>query len=392
MSNWDAFKFKLQYRSEEIHEDLIEIEAHRLSVNKLILPQAWIADLRRLHIVRFVHGTTAIEGNPLTEEQVARQLSDDTADRPPDQIYRQTENAQRVLSWIEKTFADAPRLSLRQILVMHRILTEGSDEHDNHPGRLRASGHEVTVGSPQFGGVHRSPPGGQVLKRLVDDFFDFIHSRAFNAENPVIQALAAHFYFVTLHPFGDGNGRTTRCIEAAVLFGGGYNTHGFYSLSNFFYRNRADYFRLLQETRTKHHYDLTEFLRFGLRGFREELEKINTYIRNQTNRLQYRELIRRCENERISERRRLLNGREAKLLHAILDVSQPPDPFSDEPAREASLEDLSTTLDALYGDKTDRTIHREITRLQELGFIRFSRDKSSDTLRVLTDFHAIARY
>jgi Fic family protein len=331
-SSFERFHFDVRVELGAIKDDLVAIEAHRLSINKLFLPPEWLRDLQRLFIVRSVHGTTAIEGNPLSEDDVARQLY--AGDKPSrkDQLHRQTANAFEAFKWIEREFASQRPIRFEDLLALHRLLTTESDHRDNTPGRLRESGHNVTVGSLDLGGVHRPPPGGPKLRALVDRFLDFINSAQFHEQHTVVQALVAHFYFVTLHPFGDGNGRTTRCIEAAILHGGKYNTYGFYSLSNFFYRNRDDYFRLLQETRTKYRYDLTHFVLFGVRGFREELERINAYVRNRIHRLQYRELIRRSLDKRVGKRRRLLNKREAEVLHQILDHTKPSDPFSNEPA------------------------------------------------------------
>ena len=390
MSTWDKFQFSLLFRSEAVRDELLNIEAYRLSLSKLHLPSDWRSDLQHLHIVRSVHGTTAIEGNPLTEDQIARQLSDPRRRRANDQVHRQIANAEAAFQWIEKQFATPRPIQIEDIRSMHRLLTQGSDEGDNEPGKMRTSGHNVTVGSPQLGGVHRPPPGGMAVSELTLQFVRFINSRKFEAENIVVRALVAHFYFVTLHPFGDGNGRTTRCIEAAILYAGGYNIHGFYSLSNFFYRNRDDYFRHLQEARTRHGYDLTEFLRFGLRGFREELERINTYVRNRTHRLHYREMIRRCREKKVGPRRRLLNEREAAVLHRLLDLTAPPDPFSDDPAQEATLDDVGLIFRELYHDKTQQTVNREFYRLSQLGFIRYER--RGDQWQVLLRFEAIEQH
>ncbi len=392
MADWESFRFEIRYEPDRLRDDLINIEAYRLSLNKLILPEEWVRDLQKLHIVRSVHGTTAIEGNPLSEEEVARQLASTRPARRGDPVHQQTRNAERAFRWVEAEFRSRRTIHLQDILTMHRLLTEGSEEGDNAPGRLRGGGHNVTVGSPHLGGVHRAPPGGETTRRLVNCFVDFINSAPFQSEHAVVQALVAHFYFVTLHPFGNGNGRTTRCIEAAILYGNGYNTYGFYSLSNYFYRHRDEYCRLLQHTRTRGAYDLTAFLRFGLTGFGDGLDKVSAYVRNRTHRLHYRELVRRCGEKRVGARRRLLNEREANLLHAILDVSKPPDPFSDEPPKEVALRELRPILASLYGDKTERTVAREFMRLEQLGFIRLDRTGDAAAWRVAIDFQAIAKY
>jgi len=387
-----SFAFAARFDPAGLVHEIFDIESHRKSLSNQILPQEWTRDLQKLYIIRAVHGTTAIEGNPLSQDDVARQLDRPQERRHRDEIHRQTENAAKAFKWVERAFAKPRPITLGDILHIHALLTTGSDERDNVPGRLRTSGHRVTVGSPTLGGVHRAPPGGPELQKLVEKYLDFINGPRCGAEHPVIQALIAHFYFVTIHPFGNGNGRTTRCIEAAILYAKGYNTYGFYSLSNFFYRHRDQYFRMLQTTRTEHKYDLTLFLRFGLGGFREELERIQTYIRNRTHRLNYRELIRRCREKRAGPRRRLLNEREAKLLHWILDRTKPPDPFSDDPSREVTSDDFDAVYEAIYTGKTSRTMSREMWRLSELGFVQLRKKKGAARFRVIIDFKAISQY
>ena len=73
------------------------------------------------------------------------------------------------------------------------------------------------------------------------DFVCFVNSAQLKREHPVVRAFLVHFFLVTIHPFGDGNGRVSRLVEAAILYVGGYNIHGFYGLSNYFYRNEIDF-------------------------------------------------------------------------------------------------------------------------------------------------------
>src|ERR1700694_5825060 len=96
--------------------------------------------------------------------------------------------------------------------------------------------------------------------------------------HPVTRALLSHFFLVTIHPFGDGNGRVSRLVEAAILFQGNYNVHGFYGLSNYFYRNERDYKTLLQKCRSAQPFDVSEFMAFGVEGFSQELKGINNFI------------------------------------------------------------------------------------------------------------------
>ena len=362
-----------------------------------MLAPEWREGLDRLNRVRAVYGTTALEGNPLSEPEVAGQilLAEQQAEARPGPLSReqaQIRNASRAQDWVKARFApgSAP-VNMGDILTMHREMTQGSDEDNSVPGTLRAA--SVQVGSPDLGGVHLGAPH-ESLARLMEELLAFVNSRRVRSEHPVIQALLAHFFLVTIHPFGDGNGRVSRLLESGILFRHGYNVHGFYGLSNFFYRNGDRYKTLLQlSRRSRERFDLTDFVEFGVTGFAEELEGINNYIKTKVNRVLYRQMLTASQNVRVGKRRRRLNQREHGLLLHLLDETEPTDPFSPSPSRSVSLEELlrSGYVRGAYASVTTRTLVRELERLAQMGFLTLDRDDSGE-LSLAVDFQAIGRY
>ena len=279
--DWRRFSFEYRVRLDRLTSDLIRIEASREAALNLVLPPDWKAQLDQLNRVRAVHGTTALEGNPLSEAEVRQQMdllaSEAVPPSTPSRDQRQVLNAGRAQDWIRRRFTPAsPPLRRADILQMHELITEGSDETNNVPGRLRT--HPVVVGAEALGGVHRGAPP-QEVSSLVDRFVAFVNSRPFLANHPVVRALLAHFFLVTIHPFGDGNGRVSRLVEAGILFQGEYNVFGFYGLSNYFYRHGDEYKRLLQQSRRTQPFDLDAFVAFGVEGFAAELKGINNFIK-----------------------------------------------------------------------------------------------------------------
>ncbi|MDE2719215.1 Fic family protein [Candidatus Palauibacter polyketidifaciens] len=390
--DWQTFSFEYRLDGPGLTSLLIEIEASRKAVEKLLLPPDWRDQLDRLNRIRTIRGTTALEGNPLSEAQVRELLDRETEASATTRESRQIENADAAQNWVRERFGpgEAP-LAVADILRMHELLTRGSDEGNNVPGRLRAYG--VQVGTPDLGGVHLGAPHEE-LPQLLDDFVVFVNSRRVRNEHPVVRALLAHFFLVTIHPFGDGNGRVSRLVEAAILFEGGYNVHGFYGLSNYFYRNGDLYKRRQQECRRVQPVDVTRFVEFGLRGFDAELRGINSFINSKLNRLVYRQTLTWARDKRVSKRRRLINEREHGLLGFLLEETEPADPFSESPSRRLSLDALidSPFVDTVYRAVTSRTFFRELTRLAELGFIIFERDADSGEFVVDLDFEAIGKY
>ena len=395
---WEEFRFEYHLDNNMLWAPLVTIEAHRQAADNLILAPEWREQLDKLNRVRAVYGTTALEGNPLSEPEVSHQI--DLADQEPngrssvrlskEQI--QVRNASRAQDWVKQRFAPgAAPVSMGDLLNMHRMITEGSDENHNVPGAFRVQ--SMQVGSPDLGGVHISAPHER-LGELMKEFIAFVYSRKMQREHPVIRALLAHFFLVTIHPFGDGNGRVSRLLESGILFQGGYNVHGFYGLSNFFYRNGDKYKTLLQQTRrTPHNFDVTPFVTFGVDGFASELEGVNNFVKAKTNRVMYRQMLVSNFNKRISERRRMLNQREHHLLLWLLDETEPIDPFSENPSRRIGLNELldSGYVRGAYNKVTTRTFVRELVRLETLGFIKLNSGKPSE-LSVEIDFSAIGKY
>lgn len=395
--DWRSFTFDWNLDSAALMRDLVAVEAHRQAVLNLILPPDWRDQLDRLNRIRAVHGTTALEGNPLSEAEISYQM--DAAERASETTevaatgeQRQIRNADLAQKWVKNRFdADSAPLSVADILNMHRMITEGSDLRHNSPGRFRT--FSVTVGAPELGGVHRGAPHDDV-PRLMNEYVDFVNSRRMRDSHPVIRALLAHFFLVTIHPFGDGNGRVSRLVEAGILFQDGYNMHGFYGLSNYFYRNETAYKTTLQECRNEQPFDVGPFVRFGLKGFVQELEGISNFIKAKMYRVVYRAMLIRAFNRRVGKRRRTVNQREYSLLDFLIEQTEPGDPFFHNPSRQIKFSELqeSPYIKAAYKNVTTRTFLRELERLSEMSFIKFIRPEGSNDPVLELDFSAIGKY
>ena len=391
--DWTRFRFEWRIEG-DFSADLIQIAAYREAALNLVLPSDWSRQLDELNRIRAVHGTTALEGSPLSEAAVGEALRGG-AEAPTSrwsetQERLQVRNAGRAQDWVRERFVpgSAP-LRVADILEMHRLLTAGSDHGNNVPGRLRT--HGVVVGTPELGGIHHGAPHRD-LPRLMEQFVEFVASRAISAQHPVVRALLAHFFLVTIHPFGDGNGRVSRLVEAAILFRGEYNVHGFYGLSNYFYRYGDEYRTLLQRSRRLQPFNLSSFVGFGIRGFRAELKGINNFIKTRMNRVMYRNALTRAFNRRVGPRRRALNQREFSLLEFLVRITEPQDPFAEELSRQVTLPELVSHpyVQQVYRGVTQRTFRRELLRLFEHGFILLAGQPGA--LEVELDFRAIERY
>lgn len=389
--DWNGFRFDYRLNQASMGSLLVQIEAYKEAALNLVLPPEWRDSLDQLNRVRAVHGTTALEGNPLSEAQVSQQLEQAEA-RPQQQSREQLQvrNAGVAQDWTKQRFGptEGP-ITYADIMHMHRLNTRGSDEQNNVPGKLRR--HSVVVGTEALGGVHRGAPPER-LDDLMHELVEFINSGRPRALHPVLRALLAHFFLVTIHPFGDGNGRVSRLVEAGILFQGGYNVFGFYGLSNYFYRHGDRYKLLLQRSRRRQPFELGEFVQFGLEGFAGELKGINNFIKIKLNRVIYRNTLVAALGKRVGPRRRVINQREYQMLEYLVGVTEPTDPFAEEPSKRILFSDLvrEPYVKTIYETVTRRTFFRELVRLAEMGFIKVTGHR--DDLSVEMDFDAIGRY
>ena len=195
--------------------------------------------------MRAVRGTIGIEGTHLSEAETGEILDSPGPVLGPERAReeREARNAADVMRFVADSLARDPGQALTEELVrdIHFRTTRGIDYPHNTPGRYRE--HGVSVGT------YFAPEAADV-PRLMRDFLAWFRSGPIRAWPAAIRAIAAHFYLVSIHPFGDGNGRTSRAAESFILYQAGINRLGFYSLANFYYRQRPEYIEMLDQTRS----------------------------------------------------------------------------------------------------------------------------------------------
>ncbi len=110
--------------------------------------------------------------------------------------------------------------------------------------------------------VHYEAPPAEGLQQEVAHFLDWLNSGDLE-DHAILKAGIAHLWFVTLHPFDDGNGRIARAVGDLLLARADGNTQRFYSLSAQIQRERAGYYDILEKTQ-KGTLDITHWLSWFL--------------------------------------------------------------------------------------------------------------------------------
>lgn len=110
--------------------------------------------------------------------------------------------------------------------------------------------------------VHYQAPDAGMVEREMKIFIDWFNNE--NKTDLTIKAGLAHLWFVTIHPFEDGNGRIARAITDMLLARADGIHHRYYSLSSQIRSERKEYYRILEKTQ-KGTLDITEWLKWFLK-------------------------------------------------------------------------------------------------------------------------------
>lgn len=243
------------------------IAALRQRISSAAIDLAWIPALQKDSRSRNVHASTAIEGNPLTLEQV-RGLE---AGRP---IVGSSERAQREvlnyfagLRFIEK-HTGIERVRHDDLFELHRILADDVMDQ-GEAGRYRTILVRV--------GQHVPPHPGDVSS-LVMELLDWWNDEAPNL-SPVLSSSILHYRLEDIHPFADGNGRTGRALALWELYRRGFDTHHIFSVDEYYWEDRAGYYRALAQVSASGG-DLSRWLEYCAAGLLQSLKR--AWLRIQT--------------------------------------------------------------------------------------------------------------
>lgn len=376
MPSWEVhFDLGLRVGNPRIIQDVARIHVLASVIRGIPIPPSVQARLDRLNILRAVQGTTGIEGTELSEEEVSRVM-----DSPPDSSAlgpgrereeQETRNANELMERVAEYVRRNPSAQISESLILefHQVLTQGINYPYNEPGRYR--NHAVTVGP------YRPPSNGEEVRRLMAEFVDWFNTGVAASWDPVIRAIVAHFYLVSIHPFGDGNGRTSRAMESFLFYKAGVNVRGYYSLANYYYKNRPEYIDNLNLVQMQGETDLTPFVAFALAGLVQELEAVHAEVLAEVRIIAFRDHARRT----LADAGRLGSSAGERQLRFLTDLAG-------ESVTLNAIRSGGNPMSRLYRNVTVRTMARDMNALKQQELIIIDGDEVRANLELMTGFTA----
>lgn len=291
--------------------------------------------------------TSAIEGERLdldaVRSSVARHLGLPTAGLPAPP--RAVDGLIEVL--LDATGGYGKPLTAERLFGWHAALfpTGRSGLHPIRSGALRGDEPmQVVSGSTGRERIHFSAPPRQGLEAELDNFLAWFNAKPADLDG-LIRAGLAHLWFITLHPFEDGNGRIARALTDMALSQDERQPRRFFSLSAQILHERKGYYAILERTQ-RGGLDVTDWLAWFMAQVETSANAAEGTVANTLSKARFW----------LRHQGTNLNGRQRKVLNRLLDAG--PDGF------EGGI----TTRKYMSLTKTSRvTAYRELADLVEKG-------------------------
>jgi Fic family protein len=242
-----------------------QIAALRERIQAATVEVPWIPALQKDTRTRNTHSSTAIEGNPLTLEQVRAVEEGREVPAIAARAKREVVNYFAGLRFVEKQAGKTP-ITHEEILRLHKIIA-GDVMDQGTAGRYRTIA--VRVGK-------YLPPPPQDVSGLMFELLTWWNKESAKL-SPVLSSAIVHYRFEGIHPFADGNGRAGRALALWELYRRGFDTHHIFSVDEFYWENRPRYYSALDAVRREGE-DLTGWLEYAAEGLQLTLERAWTRV------------------------------------------------------------------------------------------------------------------
>lgn len=286
-----------------ILKNLFQIEKIKENIKKLPLTPKVLAGLRKTTKIHTTYYSTKIEGNRLTIKEVKQVLNGKSGLK-----HRRDE---REVKGYFRALDEIKKLSKKSVITEEDIkLLHGLIVGDNKATSYRNGQNSIVDSSTGY--IVYMPPEAKDVAPLMAALVEWINKNRTIIPTPVLAAIA-HYQFVTIHPYYDGNGRTARILTTLLLHQSGYGLKGIYNLEEYYADNLQDYYEHLT-VGTSHNYyegraeaDITKWVEFFVFGMLNSFQNMQKHFEKQKGK--------KDKNEYIGN----LDTRQKQILSLFID-------------------------------------------------------------------------
>ena len=317
---------------------LTAIERARGFLEAATLSEDWIGRMSQRALLLEAHHTTHIEGTHLTLDEAARLWAGEKVEGASRDDVRELLNYREAFNLVAGYLGSGEPITEALIREIHKRLVTGVRGGAAQPGQYRLI--QNYVGNSHTREVIYTPPAAEQVPPLMRELVEWL--RTDTSIHPVLVAGIAQFQLVHIHPFVDGNGRTSRLLSTLCLYRSGYDFKRLFTLSEFYDRDRSAFYRAIQSVREQG-MDLTGWLDYFVHGLMQQMEE----VKDRGTAIIRADVVAKAHR---------LGVRQTAMLAAI---------------HEAGMLSLSE-LEPLFTKVSRRSLQRDLRLLLEKGLIRES--------------------
>jgi Fic family protein len=238
------------------------LEAARLSEN-------WVRQMGNRALILEAHHTTHIEGTRLTLDQAERLWEGDSVPEADPDDARELLNYRKAFDFVSEYLKSGDPITEALIREIHKRLVEGVRGRAAAPGEYRKSQNYVV--NSVTGKTIYTPPPAHDVPIMIAELVNYLNSET--ETHPVLKSGISQFQFVHIHPFLDGNGRTSRLLSTLCLYRAGYDFKRLFTISEYYDRDRPAFYRAIQSVRESD-MDMTGWLEYFVEGLTTQLAEV----------------------------------------------------------------------------------------------------------------------
>lgn len=265
------FNFNPKYSiTKSITNNILKIEQLKEQIKNLPVTPHLMASLRESAKLITTHYSTQIEGNRLTQEQVIEVIKNKKVIPQRKRDENEIKGYYKAIQFVEKLAIKKSSISEEDLNKIHSLV-------ENNKEVKYRDGQNVITDSAT-GEIVYMPPETTDVPKLMKDFIDWLN---LDKETPIlIKAGIAHYQYVTIHPYYDGNGRSARLLTTLILHKNGYDLKGIYSLEEYYAKDLNGYYNAITVGPSHNYYmgraeaDLTDWIEYFIQGVKEAFEKV----------------------------------------------------------------------------------------------------------------------
>lgn len=278
--------------SNEILKNIGLIEAAREVIKNSPLLPLYEKKFQEEAIVRAVHHSTHLEGNPLNLAEVQKVVEGEKVIARERDV-QEVINYRNVVNYIAtrqqgNKATGQEEITEELVKKLHKIITKRVLSAEDC-GAYRTK--QVVIRNSRTGQVCFRPPPAVEVPFLMEEFLIWLNGMGAKQIHPILKAGVAQYEIVNIHPFLDGNGRVARALATLILYNEGYDIRRFFSLEEHYDKDPEGYYRALQSVHgevgprqarsnllRKEDYDLTPWLEYFTQGLAIELTRVKEKV------------------------------------------------------------------------------------------------------------------